>query len=393
MPRDGPLHPVRPGDVVAGREQVHLLVLGHHLPGQRVQRAQLLDLVAEELDPDGELLVHREHLEGVAADPEGAAGAGQVVARVLDADQPAQQRVPLHLVPDPEPDHPADVLLRRAQAVDRRDGRHHDHVAPGEQRVGGRVPQPLDLLVERGVLLDVGVGLRDVRLGLVVVVVRDEVLHRVAREELPQLVGELGGQGLVGLHHQDRALQPLRQPGHGRRLAGAGRAQQHDVLLAGLHPPLELGDRRRLVTRRGEVGLHLERGHPPLQVGYRTHHGIEPMRPPPTVRAVDRAAARLRASVRRVADGRTCANTLLRSRRATTPTLTSAGREQSDQTQPFAWPRSIELTMALKSLFSLVGVGVRRERGRPDHRHAVGGPHRDQREQQHRRSSPGRCSP
>ena len=35
----------------------------------------------------------------------------------------------------------------------------------------GRVAQPLDVLVDRGVLLDVGVGLRDVRLGLVVVVV------------------------------------------------------------------------------------------------------------------------------------------------------------------------------------------------------------------------------
>ena len=34
-------------------------------------------------------------------------------------------------------------------------------------------------LVDRRVLLDVGVGLRDVRLGLVVVVVRDEVLDRV----------------------------------------------------------------------------------------------------------------------------------------------------------------------------------------------------------------------
>ena len=47
----------------------------------------------------------------------------------------------------------------------------HDDVAPGEQAVGGRVPQPLDLVVDRGVLLDVGVRLRDVRLGLVVVVV------------------------------------------------------------------------------------------------------------------------------------------------------------------------------------------------------------------------------
>ena len=107
--------------------------------------------------------------------------------------------------------------------------RDHDDVAAGQQRVGRRVPQPLDLLVDRGVLLDVGVGLRDVGLGLVVVVVADEVLDGVVRQQLAELVGELGGQGLVRRHHQGRSLQPLDQPRRGRGLAGAGRAQQHDV--------------------------------------------------------------------------------------------------------------------------------------------------------------------
>ncbi len=75
--------------------------------------------------------------------------------------------------------------------------RDHDDVAPGEQRVGRRVPQPLDLVVDRGVLLDVGVRLRDVRLGLVVVVVGDEVLDRVVGQQLAELVGQLRGQRLV----------------------------------------------------------------------------------------------------------------------------------------------------------------------------------------------------
>jgi hypothetical protein len=46
------------------------------------------------------------------------------------------------------------------------------------------VAEPVDVVVPRGVLLDVEVGLRDVRLGLVVVVVRDEVLDGVVGEEL-----------------------------------------------------------------------------------------------------------------------------------------------------------------------------------------------------------------
>ena len=125
-----------------------------------------------------------------------------------------------------------DVLLRRAEAVDARHARDDDDVAPGQQAHRRRVPQPLDLLVDRGVLLDVGVGLRDVGLGLVVVVVGDEVLDRVVRQQLAELVGQLRGEGLVRRHHQRRALQLLDQPGGRGGLAGAGRAEQDDVLLA-----------------------------------------------------------------------------------------------------------------------------------------------------------------
>ena len=90
-----------------------------------------------------------------------------------------------------------EIGLGIAEAVDRRHGGDDDHVAPLQQRLGGRQAHLLDVLVDRGVLLDVGVGGRHVGLGLVVVVVGDEVLHRVVREELLELAVELRRQGLV----------------------------------------------------------------------------------------------------------------------------------------------------------------------------------------------------
>ena len=39
--------------------------------------------------------------------------------------------------------------------------------------------------------------LRHVGLGLVVVVIGDEILHGVVGEEIPELRGKLGGEGLV----------------------------------------------------------------------------------------------------------------------------------------------------------------------------------------------------
>ena len=52
-----------------------------------------LDLVAEQLDAVGELLVGRPDLDGVAADAELAALEGDVVALVLDVDELQEQVV------------------------------------------------------------------------------------------------------------------------------------------------------------------------------------------------------------------------------------------------------------------------------------------------------------
>lgn len=93
------LHALGPGDVVAGGEDVELAVLTDDLAGQRVQGGQGLDLVAEHFDADGQFLVDREDLDGVPAHPEGAAGEGDVVARVLDVHEAAQQLVPVGLLP------------------------------------------------------------------------------------------------------------------------------------------------------------------------------------------------------------------------------------------------------------------------------------------------------
>ena len=91
----------------------------------------------------------------------------------------------------------AEERLRRAQAVDAGDRGHDDHVPPLEQRLGGAQAEAVDLLVDAGLLLDVGVGRRDVGLGLVVVVVGDEVLDGVVREEAAELLEELRRQDLV----------------------------------------------------------------------------------------------------------------------------------------------------------------------------------------------------
>ena len=67
--------------------------------------------------------------------------------------------------------------------------------------------QTVDVVVDGRVLLDVEVLGRDIGLRLVVVVIAHEVLDRVLREELLELVAELRGKRLIMRDHQRRALE------------------------------------------------------------------------------------------------------------------------------------------------------------------------------------------
>ena len=78
---------------VRGGVDVELLALGEHLAGQRVDLGDPLHLVAEELDPDEEVVVGRLELQGVAADAEARPLDGRVVALVLEVDEVAQDGV------------------------------------------------------------------------------------------------------------------------------------------------------------------------------------------------------------------------------------------------------------------------------------------------------------
>ena len=79
--------------------------------------------------------------------------------------------------------------------------------------------QPLDLVVDGAVLFDKGVRVGDIGLGLVVVVIGDEILHRVFREKLLELAAELGGQSLVVGKDKGGPVQPGNDICHGKGLA------------------------------------------------------------------------------------------------------------------------------------------------------------------------------
>src|SRR3989442_880163 len=177
---------------------------------------------------------------------------------VLDLDQLAQHGVAVDLRPRFEHEHHPVVRLGRPQPVDARH-RGNDADAPAlEQRARRRMPHAVDLVVDRGLLLDVSVRLRHVSLRLVVVVVRHEILDRVVGEEAPELLVQLRRQRLVVRQDQRRPFDRLDHLGHREGLAAAGDPEQHLVHVRRPHAFDELPDRLRLIALRLEIGGELE---------------------------------------------------------------------------------------------------------------------------------------
>src|SRR5579884_796305 len=212
---DGTLQALLGGDEVAGREDSDGVTRAQDLAGERVSQGDLLDLIAEELDADDDLLIGGLYLQDVAAHAERAPRQFQVVARKLHLDQAAQGLLAVVLSAALEGEDDIAVLLRRAQAVDAGDGGDNDHVPTLQHGLRGRVAQAVDLVIDAAVLLNIGIGLRDVGFGLVVVVVGDEELDGVLREELAELGAELGGQRLVVGDDQRGPLYLLDDLGNG----------------------------------------------------------------------------------------------------------------------------------------------------------------------------------
>ena len=164
--------------------------------------------------------------KGVARDAELSALWRDVIAHILNRHQFVQKFTSRQiLIQDDFRLHGIEIL-RRAEAIEAGDGADDDDVAPVEQGARRRETQPLQTIVDGGILCDVGVCLRDIRLWLIVVIIADKILHGVFWKESLQFAVELSRQSLVVGDDQGRALDTLDDIGQGEGLARARNALQ-----------------------------------------------------------------------------------------------------------------------------------------------------------------------
>jgi hypothetical protein len=178
----------------------------------------------------------------------------------LQLGQPAQQALPLDLLADGQPEGHRRIGLDRPDAIDAGHRGDNDHVVALQQRPCRRVAHAVDLLVDRAFLLDIGVGSRDIGLGLVIIVIGDEIFHRIVGEQRPHLAIELRRQRLVRREDQCRPLDLADHMRGGEGLARPGDAEQHLVAFAIPDSGDKLDNGLRLVAGRVELRLQVEIG-------------------------------------------------------------------------------------------------------------------------------------
>ena len=249
------------GDEVFGGIDGEALALVEDFAGEGIQGEDAFHFVAEELYADGEFLVGGHNFEGVAPHGEAAPGEVGVVALVLHINELAEEGAAVVFFADLNVGDHFEVVGRVAEAVDAGDGGDDEGVAPGQQGGGGGQAEFVQFLIDAAVLFDVGVAARDVSFRLVVIVVGDEVLHGVVGEELPELGGQLGGQGFVVGDDDGGALHFLDDVGHSEGFAAAGDAEEGLAVEALADAGGEAAHGGFLVAHHTEIGHELEIRH------------------------------------------------------------------------------------------------------------------------------------
>ena len=106
----------------------------------------------------------------------------------------------------------------------------------------------INLVIDRAILFDISIAGRHIGLGLVVIIVGNEVFHRVIGEKLLELTIKLAGQRFIMGDNQSRLVDLSDNLTHGIGLTSTSRPHENLCLLAPLDIIHQFLDSLGLVT-------------------------------------------------------------------------------------------------------------------------------------------------
>ena len=103
------------------------------------------------------------------------------------------QIVPLDPHTGPEGNHHLLIVFLAADAIYTGDRGNHDYIPTLDQGCRGTVSKFIDLIIDGGILLDIGIRGGNIGLRLIIIIVGYKVFHGILREKLLHLTVELCG--------------------------------------------------------------------------------------------------------------------------------------------------------------------------------------------------------
>ncbi|CAI8178501.1 MAG: Uncharacterised protein [Alphaproteobacteria bacterium] len=237
----------------------HFFQITRFLSGQRVELGQAVNLITEHFNPPSAVFImRRKHVNRIAADAKIAARKSHIIAPILQCHQIGEQLRAANIHAFFKLQRHAGIAFHRADAVNARHGSDDNYVIAFQQRPRRGMAHAVNLLVNIAFFFDVSVGARHIGFGLVIIVIRDEILDRIFREEALKLAVKLRRQCFVGGQHKGRALGTLNDLRHGEGLAAAGYAEQHLIALLIFNAVNQFFNGLRLVAGRVKFRDHFE---------------------------------------------------------------------------------------------------------------------------------------
>ncbi len=179
-------------------------------------------LIAEKLDSYGTFTVcYRENLNNVSPYPECTSVKLHLISAVLEFYKTLQDIVSFPFHTGSQRKRHTSILFGVTQAVYTGHTGNNKNIFSLKKSRCGRMSKLIYFVIYCRILFDIGIRTGYVSLGLIVIIVTNEVLHSILREYLLKLAVKLGSKGFIMGYNKGWFLKSNDYVCHGKGLSGA----------------------------------------------------------------------------------------------------------------------------------------------------------------------------
>ena len=225
---------------------------------QNVYLAYPVDLVAEKFNAESGRVRRGHHFDGISPCAELVPCEGEVVAIIIYRYQPTHKLLAGDCHSLAHGQNERLVFRGVAEGIYAGNARDDYNVTPFKQRRRCAVAETVDFIIYEGVLLNIKVAPGDIRLRLVIIVVRNKELHRIVGKKFLEFRAELRRQRLVVRKNERRTVDLFDYRRHGERFSRSRHADERLLPVAAKNAADKRVNRLRLVACRFIRGDELE---------------------------------------------------------------------------------------------------------------------------------------